>query len=110
MPKQTLMGTLLNKIKAQRDLTRKEAIEKIWEKNKLGNAQKRQGYKVEEDTTVDAEGNSIIAVKLWQLVDQSHTKISADISIDNMKAVIVKEKPKAQKPETADALENLMAG
>lgn len=109
--KQTLMGALLNRIAGEREMVRKKIVKLIWERNKLGNPQKRQGFKVEEETTVDKEGNSIISAKLWQLVDQENVKVSANVTKETLEIVGKKVEPTPE-PEEEPAepdLESLMS-
>lgn len=114
MSKPTLMGALLNRIKGEREEVRRKITKEIWERNKLGNPQKRKGYKVEENTTVDVEGNSVISVKLWQLVDQENVKISANITQESLELTGMKIKqdgfklPPEKEPEETN-LESLMS-
>lgn len=78
--KNTILGSLLNKFSAQRAQIKHEAIEDLWRRNGLSNPRLRQGYKLAETPIIDRDGVEIVEYRLYKLVDQSTTRLCADIS------------------------------
>lgn len=109
MSNKTTMGRLLSTFKFERDAARKKAEDALWEKNGLGNPQKRQGYEIHEHMVHDREGNTLIVLELWQKIDESRVQISVNVESKDVEEPKVEEpKEEAKNVEASDEIKELM--
>lgn len=87
MSKKTLMGSLLRKVASVRWQIRRDAAERLWERNGLGNPKKRNGYRMIEDTGIGKDGTEVTTIKLWKLVDKEVVILSGEVKITNREGI-----------------------
>lgn len=83
--KKTIMGSLLNTFRYERQLARDKAEKDLWERNKLGNPAQRTGYKVESDVRVGKDGHESTHYALWKRIDEIAIDVSIDVKTEVMK-------------------------
>lgn len=82
MKKKTLMGSLLNKVRFEREQTRRAAIQKLYDDNGLSNPARRDGYKVAETTTLARDGVEITEYRLYKLIDSVVTRVGTTVDAE----------------------------
>lgn len=74
-----IMGRLLARLRSEREALKLQAIDDLWRRNGLANPKSRAGYKLAETPTVTRDGREITEYRLYKLVDETITELSADI-------------------------------
>jgi len=72
------MGTLLTAFRSAKVEALRTGKKALWDRNKLGNPQKRGGYEIREEV-VSFNGNTDIHLQLWKKIDSHSTRITADV-------------------------------
>ena len=83
--KKTIMGSLLNTFRYERQRAREKAQADLWERNKLGNPTQRTDYKMEADVRVGKDGHESTHYVLWKKVDEIAIDVSIDVKSEVMK-------------------------
>lgn len=85
MKRKTIMGSLLNTFRYERQRAREAAQADLWKRNKLVNPTKRDGFKIEEDVRVGKDGHETTYYALWKRVDEIAIDVSIDVKSEVMK-------------------------
>lgn len=85
MPKKTIMGSLLNTFRYERQRAREKAQADLWERNQLNNPTQRDGYKIEESVRVGKDGHESTGYTLWKKIDEIAIDVSIDVKSEVMK-------------------------
>lgn len=80
--KRTAFGILVSTFSEARRAARQSGEEKLWERNKLDNPTKRDGYEVRETLVNLPNGTTVITQQLWKKVDELRVTISAEVKVE----------------------------
>lgn len=88
MSQKSTMGRLLSTFRFERKMARDKAEKELWADNNLANPTKRQGYEIHESSVTDKDGNTVVALELWQRIDTKRVQISVDVKAQEIKTEI----------------------
>ena len=83
----TVLGKLMAKIRANRQIAIDKAVEDLWARNGMAGKASRRGYKLAETQAVSRDGVETIEYRLYKLVDAAVVTISADVNTDIQEGV-----------------------
>lgn len=98
--KRTTFGSLVAHFRFERKTALENAERDLWERNKLVNPTKRDGYKIVELSTIGNDGSTTYSVQLWKLIDEEHIKVSTNVEV----GVLGKEEKTESSSDLGDLL------
>lgn len=97
----TAFGNLLTHFQKEKALAIEKARMAIWKKNQAGPG---DNYRLAEGEHIGKNGEIIHTIQLWQLVDESHTKVQTGVTVETLGNV-----PVLEKADTSDGFADLLS-